>query len=281
MVDWTAISSIATSVAILGVAWQANETRKTARETRRTAEVATESLEIARESVQISRDLSLEAIKNRLDSRSPRLKVFAAPTSTERTRSSSAVQHSGDLGNEWPMDRVFRRTEDDHQYLTLGAQFAVENQGDATAEVWIDGPVNWLRPSGPSVKFDPSRVIVTLTPGERCEFRLEKTLPLQEWAEAWTTRSNDGNQEPARTIGEVICSDSHDDGVIDRWKLEMWCYPVEPKPGDIAGWVLRPSQIATTPDPPVVTTYVGKQRRDYYFSKEENRKMTFGGTVAK
>lgn len=279
MIDWTAIGSVATAFAGLVVAWQAHETRKTAEETRNTAKAAADGLQIARDSLAVNRDLALEAIKNRLDTRAPRLKVSAAPTSSERARHRTSVLHTGEAGQEWPRDREFQRSEDDHQPLTLGAQFELENEGADSLDVWVDGPVNWLRPLGQNVTFTPSRVTVKLAPRERCEFRLEATRPLHEWADAWENRSKE-NDEVAGASGEVICSDSFDDGVIDRWRLDTWCYPVEPKLGDLAGWVLRPHAIGEDPEPPVVSAHVGRLRRDYYFSKEEDKVIKFSAGSA-
>ena len=272
MVDWTVVSSVATSAAVLVVAWQAYETRRTAHKTGAAADVASGSLEVARESLKTSRNVVLEATKTRLDSRAPRLKVSAAPTDSERARHRTPVLHRGDIGPEWPRDQEFRRNGDDHQPLTLGAQFEIENEGDVTVDLSIDGSVNWLRPSPPAVRFKPS-VSVTLAPGQRCEFRLEETRPLHQWIEAWENRPKE-SQELPHIVGEVTCDDSFDDGVIDRWRLEAWCYPIEPRPGDIAAWVLRPQGVGQDPKPPIVTARVGKVRRKYFFSKEKNEPIT-------
>jgi hypothetical protein len=272
MFDWTALGSVATGLAFFGVVWQAWETRKTAGQSRKTVEIASASLETSRETLQINRDVVLEAVKARLDSRAPRLKLFVAPTNDERARQRPSVLHTEDIGAPWPMDREFRRDEDNYQQLTLGAQFEIENEGVVTAEVTVSGSVNWLRPPVSTVRLMNGAATVSLAPGQRCEFRIDETQPLQQWAEAWQARSS-GNVDAVKITAAVVCSDAFDDGVIDSWQLEMWCYPVEPRQGDRAAWLLRPCQVAVAPDPPVVAASIGKQRREYFFSKEENRKI--------
>jgi hypothetical protein len=71
--------------------------------------------------------------------------------------------------------------------------------------------------------------------------------------------------------GEVICNDAHDGGIVDRWIIETYCYPIEPKPGDLAAWMLRPPGS----DPAIVTATVGRQTREYYISKQQNIRLEY------
>lgn len=267
MTDWTQVAAIATASAALLtggslvlIGWQA-------RETRRTAGAAVEGLSLNRDSLAVSQTLAAESIKMRLDARAPRLLVAAAPTNSESARHKSEVTFGG-IGNPWPPEREFRRTEDDYQYLTLGAQFEITNEGVSSVVIWLDGAVNLLRPSAPPASFSHGRFTVSLEPGGKCEFRVEQNRPLHEWADAWLAREQ-GNPESGVVIGHATCSDAYDEGVIDRWELRAYCLPVQPKPNDLAGWTLRRGDT----DPPVVLAHVSRMRRTYYLSKENDREL--------
>lgn len=245
------------------IAWQSYETRRTAR-------AANEGTDIARRSLQVSSDVALEAFKARLDARAPRLNVSAAPTANERARHNPGGR-TDTLGEAWPLEREFRRTEDDYQYLAMGAQYEVLNEGDSTVEISVGGDIFWLRPDISAVDQLPGNWSVSLGPGKKCEFRLEKSALLAEWADRWGQRIEGHSNEPCM-FGYVTCSDSFDDGVIDNWELATWCFPVAPKPNDLAGWRLRRGPFAPL-DPPLAKAAVGRQKRTYYFSKSDNRKV--------
>lgn len=264
MTDWTQVGALATGAGALVtglgmglIAWQA-------RETRRTAEAGHAGVEVGRRSLEVAQGVAVDSTKARLDARAPRLWVRAASTRDE------VVMGHGGSGflQPWPIERTFRRTDDDYQQLILGAQVDVKNEGDRSQRVWIDGDAALLRPEGGDISTSPGRITVFLNPGESCEFRLTISKPLHEWAAAWDARKA-GNTDAAKTVGHVICSDPYDEGVIDRWAIELWAYPVENIPGDLAGWKIRNG--AT--NPPVVDVAVLQQTRDYYLSKHENRRL--------
>jgi hypothetical protein len=164
--------------------------------------------------------------------------------------------------------RPFRRTEDDHTSLIVGAQVEVTNEGDRSQRVWIDGNAKLLRPEGGNLSHNPGRIIVLLGPSEKCEFRIIEERTLKKWTEVWQARQ-DGDGAPTISRAEVICSDPYDEGVIDRWELQLIGNPVEQIPNDLAGWKIRNGET----NPPVVEVAVRQQTRDYYLSKHDDRKL--------
>lgn len=264
MTDWTQVGALATGAGALVtglsaalIAWQAWETRKTAQSGRN-------GVEVGRQSLEISRTLAIDSTKARLDARAPRLLVRAAPVIGEVVMGKSG---SG-LPQPWPLDRQFRRTEDDHVTLLVGAQIDVKNEGDRSQRIWIDGNAALLRPEGANLTPNSGRITISLGPGESCEFRLTEARPLHQWAACWEARKQ-SNLDPAKSVGEVICSDPYDEGVVDRWRIELYGYPVESIPNDLAGWKIRNGQT----NPPVVEAVVMQQVRDYFISKIEDRKL--------
>ncbi|WP_158852820.1 hypothetical protein [Saccharothrix deserti] len=265
MTDWTQVGAIATGAGALVtgvsaglIAWQAWETR-------RTAQAGRGGVEIGQRSLEVSQALAIDSTKARLDARAPRLLVTAAPTHGEVVMGPSG---SGQP-RPWPVDRTFRRTEDDYQYLLTGAQVDIKNEGDRSQRVGIDAnEVTLLRPENGNITPNGGRITVLLAPGESCEFRLADQRTLQQWSEVWEARRG-GEAAAGKTGGEVICSDPYDEGIVDRWKIELYSYPVEPILNDLAGWRIRNGQT----DPPIVTTYISQQTREYYLSKQGNRKL--------
>lgn len=78
-----------------------------------------------------------------------------------------------------------------------------------------------------------------------------------------------GEAPPPAMQATVGCNDSYDEGVIDNWEIEIWSYPVEPKPNDLAAWRLR----TKGGDPPLVTPFVYPRERHYYLSKIANQRL--------
>jgi hypothetical protein len=261
----TGVSAVATAVSAGIIAWQATETK-------RAAVAAERALNLGGRSLRVSQELAAEAVKARLDARGPRLIVFTTPTENEVARGRSSTGTGA--GDPWPMEREFRRSEDDYQKIALGTQIDIVNEGDVSVEVWIDGATQVLRPEGPSVRNESGRFIVPLGQGGRCEFRVDALRPLTDWIELWDERGKGGAPSPAARA-TVICSDSFDEGVIDRWQIEVVAYPVEPKPNDLAAWLLR----KRGGSPPLVTSFVYPQKRTYYLSKRSTHVLEVNGDL--
>jgi hypothetical protein len=255
--DWAQVGVIVTGSSGALIAWQAWETRRTAR-------AGNAGVDVGRRSLEISQALAIDSTKTRLDARAPRLLVKSAPTHAEVVMGPSG---SGDP-QPWPLDRHFRRTEDDHVSLILGAQIDVTNEGDRSQKVWIDGNVELLRPEGGNLTPTGGRITVFLGPGERCEFRLTESRTLKEWTESWQARQR-GDTGPSMSTGHVICSDPYDEGVVDRWELQLFGNPVKQIQNDLAGWRIRNGHT----NPSVAEVAVRQQTREYYLSKHEDKKL--------
>jgi hypothetical protein len=283
--DWTQFSAIATGVGALVtgvsaglIAWQAWETR-------RTAQAGRTGVEIGRQSLEVSQALAIDSTKARLDARAPRLLINAPSTHGEVVM---GRQGSG-IPQPWPLDRQFRRTEDDFTTLLVGTQIDVKNEGDRSQRICIIGAVGssapmlvssgskrariggyieLLRPEGANLTPNSDQVTIFLSPGERCEFRLMEARTVEQWAACWDARE-EGDTNPSKSVGQVTCSDPYDEGVVDRWTIELYGCPIEPIPNDLAGWRIRNGQA----NPSVVEVVVLQQERAYYLSKNENREL--------
>ena len=261
LADWVAVGAVAAGIGSLAtgasmtlIAWQAWETR-------RTANAAIHGLDVARDSLTVSQRLAAEAVRTRLDTRAPQLRVVAANTSAERARRPTTAQR-GQLGPEWPIGQEFSRSEHELQDLVLGCEFSVVNDGKVAAEIWLDGPITLLHPAAPPARIEAGTIKVRLAPTEASRFRLDDRRPLSDWADAWDGRAR-GDRSP-NIRGEVTCNDSFDEGIVDRWTIEGYCYPVEPTQRDGAAWVLR----SPGSDPPIVSAHASRVQRKYYISKE-------------
>lgn len=264
MTDWTQVGALATGAGALVtgvsaalIAWQAWETR-------RTAQVGRHGVEIGRQSLEVSQALAIDSTKARLDARAPRILVRSASTQGEVVMGKSG---SG-LPQPWPLERTFRRTEDDHVTLLVGAQIDVKNEGDRSQRICVDGNVQLLRPEGANRTPNSGQLTVFLAPGESCEFRLVEVGTVEHWAAIWDEHQK-GDTVLGKCIGQVTCSDPYDEGVIDRWTVELYGYPIERIPNDLAGWKIRNGQT----NPPVVDMVMRQQERAYYLSKNEDREL--------
>jgi len=247
---WVVAAAIGTIGSALFVAWQAYETRRAVKAGQRGAD--------------LSRVMAIEAVKTRLDSRAPRLNVIAAPTNNEVVYAESTM---GGEPQQWPTGTPLQRSRDDSAGLVVGAQFEISNNGDDTVEVSLIGSVRVLcSPMAPHRSL-PGVTLVQLRPGEKCEFRLELSQRLAQWADewdAWRAQGTAGGVAP----GSVICSDRYDDGVVDVWDLEVTCFPVTRVDGDLGKWRVRHGSEG---DPPTVSALVQPKPRQYYLSKRTSQ----------
>jgi hypothetical protein len=259
------VAAIATTVSAVVIAWQAYETRRAAGAARQGLDLSRASLAAADEALDVSRESVLAMIRGRLEDRAALISVLAAPTNTE------AVLHEartmGESPAPWPGDTEFRRNGDDYMRLMLGAQFEVTNHGSRSVQIWLDGPITILRSPVAEPGFR-ARKIVTLTPGEKVEFRVEEAHPLVHWVERWESRAR-GEAVENDIVAQVQVDDGFDEGMIDRWDLVVSAHPVRPKPADVAAWVLRNHE----QDPPLVTSAVMPMVRSYYRSKASNEPL--------
>jgi len=251
MADWTQVAAIgtavgsgATAVSAAIIAWQAYETRR--------------SVRASRDGLALSRSMSVEATKTRLDARAPRLRVLFRSSYDDPVR---AWGGSGEP-EPWPTSEILRQPKHDRQRFVLAAEFVVMNEGDRSVEISLTGPINWSFRDG----RDPSNDAIVLPPGKSNAFWLRDVRPLSDWVQNWQAYER-GVAPSQVVVGEVICSDPYDEGVVDRWRLNLICYPFEPVPDETGAWRAR----TEVGEPRVVTAHVPPQRRQYYVSKRDGQ----------
>lgn len=256
MTDWSAVSAVATAVSAMVVAAQTWFTRKAAEKTAAAAE-ATHRAAMGTEATLV------EAVKARLDARAPRLRVFVEdPEHVPREPSAS-----GGEPQPLPTSTTFRMPRDAEQLLLLRVSGWIINEGSDAAQVQL-GNLTLVDEGTTEIRL---RVLaantILLRAGDLARFQLEEARPLSQWIDNWKA----GNSypmvpPPSIILGEVICSDSYDDGVLDRWRIELTGRPVAPIPKEEGGWQLQLPPGMPPLDPP--TAAVRPQPRTYYRSKE-------------
>ncbi|MEU1843367.1 hypothetical protein [Micromonospora sediminicola] len=220
-----------------------------------------EALELGRDSLRVSQVVALEAAKARLDARAPVLRVMKQSVQAE------VLWWESPMGDRevLPNSQELRRTKDDALKLVMGANFLIRNEGAVAVEVTLNGGFYRLG-KRPLRRLDS----VSLAPGESSTVRLEEPRTLVEWTENWSAQERGAQSLPQTIVGEVICSDAFDDGVIDRWRLELWCWPVRPVPDDLSAWRVNTSDEA----PSAVNPVVVPGSRSYYRSKSRDELLT-------
>ena len=258
--NWTAVltgvAAIATAISAGFVGWQAWETRKT-------ASTAARELAVGRDSLEVSQHLAFEAVKARLDSRGPVLRVYVV--SPDEVRAPSAYGEP----QPWPTGRQFRRPKDDSHRFIIGCTVAIHNEGTASASITAS---NFVLPNNTGRTPPALGIPLTLKPGDQISLLLQDSRPLAEWVENWEAWSS-GQQGPYATFGEINCNDGFDEGVTDHWRVQLAGYPVEPITGEGDGWMVRAgttTQDIITGQPPTTSAHVEPQQRKYFVSKMRN-----------
>lgn len=273
MTDWTEVEAIWTEVAAICagsgalitavtmafIAWQASETRKTAKAT-------ADSVEISRKSLGISQAMETNSTKSRLDERAPKLLV--APEFSAEDKVTKGIGSA----EEFPEWHELRHTRDDGQRLATGAGFVITNEGDRSVEVYlkIEGEISFVEPADSDVPRESyGKRHLWLAPKGSCRFRISKASPLVEWINAWEAHKN-GDETLSRIFCNVSCSDPYDEGVIDKWICEVYCYPVSPSEDDVAAWIVRNRYMMS---PPPARGSVIPQQREYFLSKQADERL--------
>jgi hypothetical protein len=249
-VDATVAAAIATSISAGVIAWQAWETR-------RTAQAARESLKVGQESLDTARQLAAEAFRARLDARGQALRVHVAPPEwppLEPSRYGEPQPLPGGIEYRMPRDADRR--------VMLRARLEIRNEGARDAKIALHPPLIPEGEPGPPPSTGYERV---LAPGKRLEARLDEARRVGEWIDSWRRRET--SQEPGSVIvATIVCSDAFDEGVIDRWRIEMYGTPLRPIPQDDSGWVLNQPTGMPGGTPPL-WAWVTPHERLYYISK--------------
>jgi hypothetical protein len=250
----TVLAAVATTASALVIAWQAWETRRTAAATEKT-------LAVGQESLSTSKDLAVEALRTRLDARGQALRVHVTQTSWPPLQPS-------DFGDPQPLPygHTYRMSRDRDEQLMLRASFEIVNEGDRDATLSLHPPLRPLGESGPYPPYGYDRVVPG---GGRLEARLEEARPISQWVQNWDD-AEAGKPPSVIIVAEIICSDGFDEGVIDRWRIELTGRPIRPIEGDDSGWALN-HQLDSAPSP--ISATVPPQERLYYLSKRADQRV--------
>lgn len=244
----TVLAAAATSVSAFVIAWQAWETRRTAAATEKT-------LGVSQDSLSTSRALAVEALRTRLDARGQAVRIHVAQPEWPPLQPS-------DFGEPQPLPHgtTYRTSRDRDVQLMLRASLTIVNEGDRDATLNLHPP---LRPVGESGPFPPYGYERVVPSGGRLEASLEEARPISQWVQNWDD-AEAGKPPSAIIVAEVICSDGFDEGIVDRWRIELTGRPIRPIDGDDSGWALN-HQLDSAPRP--ISAIVHPQERLYYLSK--------------
>lgn len=250
----TVLAAVATTASAVVIAWQARETRRTAAATEKT-------LTVSQESLSTSRALAAEALRTRLDARGQAVQIHVDHPEWPPLEPS-------DFGDPQPLPygHTYRMSRDRDQQLMLRASLLIVNEGDSDARLTLTSP---LRPVGKSGPYPASGYQLVVSPGERLEARIEEARPISQWVENWVD-DQAGNPPSVVIVAEIICSDRFDEGVIDRWRIELTGRPIRPMEGDDSGWALN-HQLDSAPSP--LSATVPPQERLYYLSKRADQRV--------
>lgn len=248
----TVLAAVATTSSAVVIAWQAWETRRTAAATEKT-------LTVGQESLSTSKALAVEALRTRLDARGQAVRIHIAEPEWPPPQPS-------DFGDPQPLPygTTFRMSRDREVPLMLRATVEIVNEGDRDATLNLHPP---LRPVGESGPFPPYGYERVLPRGGHLEATLEEARPIVQWVQNWED-AQAGKLPSAIIVAEVICSDGFDEGIVDRWRIELTGQPIRPMEGDDSGWALN-HQLDSAPRP--VSAVVLPQERLYYLSKRADQ----------
>jgi hypothetical protein len=250
----TVLAAVATTASAVVIAWQAWETRRTAAATEKT-------LVVGQESLSTSKALAVEALRTRLDARGQALRVHVAPPAWPPLQPS-------DFGDAQPLPHghTYRMSRDRDEQLVLRAELEIRNEGNRDATLVLIPP---LRPQGESGPYPPHGYQRVVPRGGRLQATLEEARPISQWVQNWDD-AQAGRPPSVVIVAEIVCSDGFDEGVIDRWRIELTGRPIRPIDGDDSGWALN-HQLDAAPRP--ISATVPPQERLYYLSKRADQRV--------
>lgn len=263
MIDWTVLAALATAASAVVVAFQTYYTRKAAEQTKEAADQTARAVEVAVRSAEGTEAALVEAAKSRLDARAPLIRVLLDEPEPSPLQPST----TGGRAQPCPPGTEFRLPRDREEPLVLRVGGRVANLGEDVATVQLNVPLV-VRGDHQKTRPSLSSTLVELDPGTGVTFELEEARPLAAWVENWQ------GPDHHLIIGQVVCSDPYDDGIIDRWTIELGGRPVEPIPGEDGGWRTR-NAVGLPPVESPSTRL--RHERLYYVSKYADKLLTRTG----
>lgn len=228
MIDWTALAAVATALSAIVVAFQTYYTRKAAEQTKEAAGQTARAVEVSVRSAEGTEAALVEAAKGRLDARAPLIRVLLDEPEPYPLQPST----TGGRAQQCPSGTEFRLPRDREEPLILRVGGRIQNRGTDVAVVYLNAPLVVLG-DHPKIRPVLAAMLVGLEPGTGVTFEVDDVRPLATSVQSWNAAL------PPSTVGQVSCSDSYDDGVVDRWIIRLDGRPVEPIPGEDEGWRTR------------------------------------------
>lgn len=241
----TAVTAAGTCLATIFVAVQAYLTRA--------------AIETAEQASHLSAQLLSEAIRTRIDSRTPSLHLRAV---------SDVVP--------WPP--LEPSDVGDAQPLTPGQEYHLPKA--ASDRIRIVVPLELTNRSNDDVDVNVSEIVeatwnqqaprptkIHAPAGSKVHLQLVIERSVSEWADIAQARENgDGSSV---TIGHLWFSDRFDQGVIDRWEVHFGGTPLIRDPQRDGVWRVRPTAHDLANGQPMLGALVLPASRTYYLSKAD------------
>jgi hypothetical protein len=257
--EWVGIG--VTGLASLATAYMAGQTRKSIKSTQKV-------IDAANRQVLASEWQGREAVKARVDARSPRVVVIVSRPQWP-PREAAISGHAGAKPAEIGPDVRYQLPMDQDRRIGLMTYGLLRNDGHSTAVVQLSG-ARFQDPFAASVSgrfsgVDLGNQTMALPPGDQIGFEFFAVRPIIDWVTAYEERTSAPAESKCHF--EVIARDTFDEGIADNILVEVQAYPVEPVPGNAAGWMLSGQH----PEPCGAVAYGSKRR--YFASKTLNEEM--------
>jgi len=245
----TGASALGTCAATIVIAYQAIMTKR--------------AVDVAQLGADVSRDIAAETIKTRLDA---------------RARVSLEVIMNGEV--EWPplepsdfgdaqpipLGTEYHLPRDKAKRLTIRMPVRFQNLTARTLSLQLNqlAPTHWLgRERAPSTW--------TLDPNAAYDMVVYEERSVEEWAAIYVDRAN--GLPGAGTNAMISHSDDYEDGVVDRWELELGGTPLSPALDRGDTWLLPtgPNEDATGRSNIGGVLYPMERR--YFLSKRQGKRL--------
>ncbi|WP_152360509.1 hypothetical protein [Microlunatus speluncae] len=245
---------VVTLIAAGVVAWQAYETRRSARASAAAAEAANEALGLARSEELHSRQLVAEAIRTRIDGQAPTITIVP----NDQLRVVNDVE------------RPIRFPQADDKPIFIAVGFTVINDSATTVVL--------RRRTVPAVEGAPEIDATVVAPGQRTFVAAEVPRSLAEWRAVadWTAtgggdegefRAAHAFERDARIVFSYVTA--ADDGVADEYGFRLVGSPLTPLGEEGAYDCFEADQVIGR----AVQIVADPRRRTYYLSRSKGQEL--------
>jgi hypothetical protein len=281
-VMWTDIAMlIVTSIAAGVVAWQAWETRKSAKASEDAVTMANEALKVAQSEELNTRDLIAEAVRLRIDSATPELLIKQKSIEL--------------LGSGLPPEDI-RTPRDANADLTIRVYLAVTNNSDSVIEVACESTGRVIVPSKRLEELDSEELRLaiigheyrkpfSIEPHDYRDVFIQVVRPVKEWIAVteWLSKSSKAHDMEAFQSSHGFSRDANvvfswsstaETGAWDIYRSWVSGSPLESYETDTGpAW-----RVAMTPDGRIGTVNWGPELRErrYFLSRSSGLQLPSG-----